>query len=210
MLQWKRKQYTFSVTARPALINSPRYEYACSGLVNISYRNINHPFIGNLSAVEDGNRRARTEGATGRKRNILKGWGLKRDVGAGGCESWRDKGMPGVRACACARARQIEIWIGRSVYHSECVLWLFLTRFGNSALISRGEEGVTCVSFSPLPLRRSHTLTVLSPQMKTQRAHSSFAICLSWDKKCLLGLFFFSALLTVFFSSHTLCSWSLR
>lgn len=29
---------------------------------NISYRNINHPFIGNLSAAEDGNRRARTEG----------------------------------------------------------------------------------------------------------------------------------------------------
>lgn len=73
VLQWKRKQYTFSVTARPALINSPRYEYACGGLVNISYRNINHPFIGNLSALEDGNGRARTEGVTGRKRNILKG-----------------------------------------------------------------------------------------------------------------------------------------
>ncbi len=42
---------------KPALINIFRYEYACGGLVNISYRNINHPFIGNLSAVEDGNRR---------------------------------------------------------------------------------------------------------------------------------------------------------
>lgn len=50
-----KKQYTFSVMVRPALINSFRYEYACSGLVNISYRNINHSFIGNLSAVEDGN-----------------------------------------------------------------------------------------------------------------------------------------------------------
>lgn len=44
---------------RPALINSFRYEYACNGLGNISYRNINHSVIGILSAVEDGNRRAR-------------------------------------------------------------------------------------------------------------------------------------------------------
>lgn len=58
----KGKQYIFSVMVKPALINSFRYEYASSGLVNISYRNINHSFIGNLSAVEDGNRQARAKG----------------------------------------------------------------------------------------------------------------------------------------------------
>ncbi len=55
---------------KPALINIFRYEYACGGLVNISYRNINHPFIGNLSAVEDGNRRARIRGEGGKEKHI--------------------------------------------------------------------------------------------------------------------------------------------
>lgn len=55
---------------KPALINSSRYEYACSGLVNISYRNINHSFIGNLSAVEDGNGRARIRGGGEKEKHI--------------------------------------------------------------------------------------------------------------------------------------------
>lgn len=51
------------VMVKLALINSFRYEYACSGSVNISYRNINHSFIGILSAVEDG--RGRVSGIRG-------------------------------------------------------------------------------------------------------------------------------------------------
>lgn len=39
------------VQVKPELINSFAYEYACSGLPNISYRNINHSVIGILSAL---------------------------------------------------------------------------------------------------------------------------------------------------------------
>lgn len=144
----KGKQYTFSVMVKPALINSSRYEYASSGLVNISYRNINHSFIGNLSVAGDRNRQAgargwRKEGE--RKHTVL--W-----------ESSKDKGV--CSFCVCVRTCLIEIQIGWLVYHSKCVLRLFYTRFGDTAFICRKK---TCTVFHPPQRSVSHLPHLLPP-----------------------------------------------
>lgn len=181
----KGKQYTFSVMVKPALINSSRYEYASSGLVNISYRNINHSFIGNLSVAGDRNRQAgargwRKEGE--RKHTVL--W-----------ESSKDKGV--CSFCVCMRTCLIEIQIGWLVYHSKCVLRLFYTRFGDTAFICRKK----LVQYFTLPSALSHTFLICSLQMKT--VHPQLLCHMSQlRQKCLLGLF-----LTVFFCSLTVCPW---
>lgn len=198
MLQWKGKQHTFSVIVRPALISSSRYEYACSGLVKISYRNINHSFIGNLSAVEAGKNR----GVKERKRNVLKGWGLKRDVGEGGSESWKDKEC---RVCVCAycvwlcvctldRDMDREISLPQQV----CPLALFHSIWGYH--INSGKHASLSLSLSPVLFLTPSSFT---PSRWALRGLTVPVPYVSAETKVPLRVF-----LTVFFS--TVCSWSLH
>lgn len=158
----------------PALINSYRYEYACSGLVNISYWNINHSFIGNLSAVEDGNRQARAWGWREEAETYWKGEdGREKLEGVGVKEFERQKIFEFV--CVCMRTRLGDREI--SLQEQACPLALLHSIWGK--LHSFGE---TRAASPPLHRFVSHTFFTRSLQMKTQRAHSSSAICLSWDK----------------------------